>query len=110
MVFQHAIAELAHRFAPRGVTANGGEMMRLSFFDGHNWADRLPTIVAVVAMASLLFVVASTSPLRTQGVQLVKVDTAVVAKGYRASKLIGSTEVNDRDEKIGRRDEFKYRA
>src|SRR6202048_3696000 len=35
------------------------------------------------------------------GVQLVKVDLSVVAKGYRMSKLIGSSVINDKSEKIG---------
>ena len=35
------------------------------------------------------------------GVQLVKVDLSVVAKGYRMSKLIGSSVTNDKSEKIG---------
>jgi sporulation protein YlmC with PRC-barrel domain len=34
-------------------------------------------------------------------VQLVKVDLSVVAKGYRMSKLIGSSVTNDKSEKIG---------
>ena len=35
------------------------------------------------------------------GVQLVKVDLSVVAKGYRMSKLIGRNVINDKSEKIG---------
>ncbi|MDB5610082.1 MAG: hypothetical protein JWP25_6982 [Bradyrhizobium sp.] len=35
------------------------------------------------------------------GVQLIKVDLSVVAKGYRMSKLIGSNVINDKNEKIG---------
>jgi sporulation protein YlmC with PRC-barrel domain len=35
------------------------------------------------------------------GVQLVKVDLSVVAKGYRMSKLIGSSVTNEKSEKIG---------
>jgi sporulation protein YlmC with PRC-barrel domain len=35
------------------------------------------------------------------GVQLIKVDLSVVAKGYRMSKLIGTTVINDKNEKIG---------
>ena len=34
-------------------------------------------------------------------VQLVKLDVSIVAKGYRMSKLIGSSVVNDKSEKIG---------
>ena len=35
------------------------------------------------------------------GVQLIKVDLSVVAQGYRMSKLIGTTVINDKNEKIG---------
>jgi sporulation protein YlmC with PRC-barrel domain len=35
------------------------------------------------------------------GVQLIKVDLSVVAQGYRISKLIGTTVINDKNEKIG---------
>ena len=35
------------------------------------------------------------------GVQLIKVDLSVVAKGYRMSKLLGTTVINDKNEKIG---------
>ncbi|HEY8335825.1 MAG TPA: PRC-barrel domain-containing protein [Tardiphaga sp.] len=35
------------------------------------------------------------------GVQLVKVDLSFVAKGYRMSKLIGTSVINDKNEKIG---------
>jgi len=39
-------------------------------------------------------------------VALVKVDVAVVAKGYRASKLLGTGIVNDKNEKIGSLDDI----
>ena len=42
----------------------------------------------------------------SQPVELVKVDVATIAKGYRASKLIGSTIVNDKNEKIGTLDDL----
>jgi sporulation protein YlmC with PRC-barrel domain len=40
------------------------------------------------------------------GVTLVKVDLSVVAKGYRMSKLIGSSVTNEKSEKIGTIDEL----
>ena len=40
-------------------------------------------------------------PVLSQGVELVVVDVHAVADGYRASKLIGSSIVNDQNEKIG---------
>jgi sporulation protein YlmC with PRC-barrel domain len=39
------------------------------------------------------------------GVELIKVDLSVVAKGYRMSKLIGSSVSNDKAEKIGTLDD-----
>jgi sporulation protein YlmC with PRC-barrel domain len=56
------------------------------------------------ALASVLAF--TTSPASPQaGVQLIKVDLSVVAKGYRMSKLIGSGVINDKNEKIGTLDD-----
>jgi sporulation protein YlmC with PRC-barrel domain len=53
-------------------------------------------------MWTALAVTLAASPALPQaGVQLVKVDLSVVAKGYRMSKLIGSSVSNDKSEKIG---------
>jgi sporulation protein YlmC with PRC-barrel domain len=41
-----------------------------------------------------------------QAVQLVVVDVKVVANGYRASKLTGSSVVNDKNERIGTIDDL----
>ncbi|HBB96299.1 MAG TPA: hypothetical protein DC054_12995 [Blastocatellia bacterium] len=46
-------------------------------------------------------VLATDPALPQAGVQLVKVDLSVVAKGYRMSRLIGSNVINDKNEKIG---------
>jgi len=49
-----------------------------------------------------LAITLAASPALTQAaVQLVKLDVSIVAKGYRMSKLIGSSVVNDKSEKIG---------
>ena len=53
------------------------------------------------ALAALAFILAAGPALPQAGVQLVKVDLSVVAKGYRMSKLIGSNVINDKNEKIG---------
>jgi sporulation protein YlmC with PRC-barrel domain len=45
-------------------------------------------------------------PVFPQGVELLRVDVSVVAKGYRASKLLGSSVVNDKNEKIGSLDDI----
>ena len=53
-----------------------------------------------ISLASSM--VLATGPALPQvGVSLVKVDLSVVAKGYRMSKLIGSSVINDKSEKIG---------
>ena len=57
---------------------------------------RMPLIGAALALA-----LATGPALPQMGVQLVKVDLSVVAKGYRMSKLIGSSVINDKNEKIG---------
>ena len=50
---------------------------------------------------ALAFALAAGPALPQAAVQLVKVDLSVVAKGYRMSKLIGSSVINDKSEKIG---------
>jgi sporulation protein YlmC with PRC-barrel domain len=50
---------------------------------------------------SLAVALAAGPALPQAGVQLIKVDLSVVAKGYRMSKLVGTTVVNDKNEKIG---------
>jgi sporulation protein YlmC with PRC-barrel domain len=62
--------------------------------------------MAFLAMLGLLAIVMSPKIALSQGVQLVKVDVAVVAKGYRASKLIGSGVTNEKNEKIGSLDDI----
>ena len=55
-----------------------------------------------LAVALATGIVLAPGPARPQtGVALVKVDLSVVAKGYRMSKLIGSSVINDKNEKIG---------
>jgi sporulation protein YlmC with PRC-barrel domain len=46
------------------------------------------------------------TPIIAQAVQLVEVDVKVVAKGYRASELIGQNVLNDKDETIGKIDDL----
>jgi sporulation protein YlmC with PRC-barrel domain len=53
------------------------------------------------ALAALAVTLAAGPALPQAGVQLVKVDLSVVAKGYRMSKLIGSSVINDKNEKVG---------
>jgi sporulation protein YlmC with PRC-barrel domain len=62
--------------------------------------------MAFLAVLAALAIVMSPKIALSQGVQLVKVDVAVVAKGYRASKLIGAGVTNDKNEKIGSLDDI----
>ena len=67
---------------------------------------RSPTRVARrasgwVIWAPLAVALAAGPALPQAGVQFIKVDLSVVAKGYRMSKLIGTTVINDKNEKIG---------
>jgi sporulation protein YlmC with PRC-barrel domain len=55
---------------------------------------------------ALAVALAAGPALSQAGVALVKVDLSVVAKGYRMSKLIGSTVINDKNEKIGTLDDI----
>jgi hypothetical protein len=63
-------------------------------------------IAALLAIVGLLFVMATSMPALSQGVQLVKVDVSVVGKGLRAGKLIGTAVVNDKNESIGKIDDI----
>jgi hypothetical protein len=58
----------------------------------------------IAAMAGAISLPAT--PAISQGVALVKVDVSLLAKGYRASKLIGSNVTNDKNEKIGSLDDL----
>jgi sporulation protein YlmC with PRC-barrel domain len=68
----------------------------------HGMGSRFPDWIIWMAPAVALAIFLATGPALPQaGVQLVKVDLSVVAKGYRMSKLIGSNVINDKNEKIG---------
>lgn len=58
---------------------------------------------AVVALLACGSVHAQGAP---QTVQLTKIDVTQVAKGYRASKVIGETVVNDANETVGKVDDI----
>ncbi|RJF78699.1 PRC-barrel domain-containing protein [Rhodopseudomonas palustris] len=59
----------------------------------------------LAALVGMLAVLSCNPALPQAGVALVKVDVSVVAQGYRMSKLIGSTVMNDKNEKIGSLDD-----
>jgi hypothetical protein len=60
-------------------------------------------IAAATAFATPAFVVAQGPP---QTVQLTKVDVVKVATGYRASKVIGTSVVNDANDTVGKVDDI----
>lgn len=84
-----------------------------TLFQPHADADQLPQNQRRVArhasswlIWTALAVAVATGPALPQaGVQLIKVDLSVVAKGYRMSKLVGTTVMNDKNEKIGTLDD-----
>ena len=53
------------------------------------------------ALIAAMLASSAALPVLSQGVELVVVDIHAVADGYRASKLIGTSVVNDQNEKIG---------
>jgi sporulation protein YlmC with PRC-barrel domain len=76
-----------------------------------NQTIQFPSSRAVVRRQMLLIAssfVAAGSVLATpaRGAQLVEVDAKPLAEAYRASKLIGASVVNDKDEKIGSVDDL----
>ncbi|MDB5367898.1 MAG: hypothetical protein JWM77_3825 [Rhodospirillales bacterium] len=67
----------------------------------------VPVAALLLTAAVAVPLALDNAPARAQpAVALVHVDVAVVAKGYRASKLIGSGVVNDKNEKIGTLDDI----
>lgn len=58
-----------------------------------------------IIWTALAVVLAAGPALPQAGVQFIKVDLSIVAKGYRMSKLIGTTVINDKNEKIGTLDD-----
>jgi hypothetical protein len=69
-------------------------------------AENAFAVLVIAVLFGLFLIVVNARPVHSQGVQLVKVDVAVIAKGYRVSKLIGSGVTNDKNEKIGTIDDI----
>ena len=67
--------------------------------------DNAFKLVAIWVLFGLLLIIVNAKPVLSQSVHLVKVDVAVVAKGYRVSRLMGSPITNDKNEKIGTLDD-----
>jgi len=68
-------------------------------------ADNALRLVVAAVLLGLLLMIIVAKPVFSQGVSLVKVDVAVVAKGHRISKLLSSNVVNDKNEKVGTLDD-----
>jgi sporulation protein YlmC with PRC-barrel domain len=66
----------------------------------------LLTFFMIGTMLGLLLIANGPRLAHSQGVQLVKVDVAVVARGLRVSKLTGHSVVNDKNENIGKIDDI----
>jgi hypothetical protein len=60
-------------------------------------------VAAAIALAAPAFVLAQGTP---QTVQLTKVDAIKVATGYRASKVIGASVVNEANDTVGKVDDI----
>jgi hypothetical protein len=67
---------------------------------------KLRSFATAAMLATAVLIAVGSRPARSQAVELVVVDVAAVAKGYRTSKLTGSDVVNDHDEGIGTIDDI----
>jgi hypothetical protein len=72
----------------------------------HRSLKRLGTAVAMSTAMTCVLIFAHPHSVSSQGVHLVKVDVAVVDQGYRVSKLIGQSVINDKNEKVGALDDI----
>jgi sporulation protein YlmC with PRC-barrel domain len=87
-------------------SAGGDARLSEQYVAKHPYRETAAVLMAIIAMLALLFIVATAEPALSQAVQLVKVDVSVFGKGYRASKLLGSSVVNEKNEKIGKIDDI----
>jgi hypothetical protein len=67
---------------------------------------KILVLVGMALVAAMLASPTATAAELKQTVQLAKVDISQVSAGYRASKVIGSTVVNDANESIGAVDDL----
>src|SRR5690349_4005084 len=69
------------------------------------WPSRRVLAFSIPAMVIGSLAAGTASRAYAQAVSLLRVDVSKVAKGYRASKLINESVVNDKNEKIGTLDD-----
>lgn len=67
---------------------------------------RADTLAVATLLGATVLATTHSPPARAQAVALIRVDVQTVAKGYRASKLHGTSVQNDKDEKIGTIDDL----
>jgi len=67
---------------------------------------RFPGFPVAVAAIMVALIAVEPRPAVPQAVELVVVDVAAVAKGYRTSKLTGRSVTNDQNERIGTLDDI----
>jgi sporulation protein YlmC with PRC-barrel domain len=79
-------------------------MIAFKHFQHSNRGHGAASALVWLGLASMLAFTA-TPALPQAGVSLVKVDLSVVGQGYRMSKLLRSSVVNDKSEKIGTLDD-----
>jgi sporulation protein YlmC with PRC-barrel domain len=63
--------------------------------------NRVVTTLIAAGGLFVLLLIAYSAPVQSQAVSLVTVDVNVVGQGYRASKLMGTSVTNEKNEKIG---------
>jgi hypothetical protein len=67
---------------------------------------KIGTRVATSAALACLLVLSYPQSVSSQSIELVRVNVAKVDDGFRASKLVGQSVVNDKNEKIGSLDDI----
>jgi len=86
--------------------ANASDQAHTQSFGAMDQRTSVTLIAALIAMLALLLIMLNPKIAISQGVALVKVDVAVVAKGYRVSQMLGVNVTNNKNEKIGTLDDI----
>ena len=86
--------------------ANASDQAHGQSFGAMDQRPSVALIAALIAMLALFLIMLNPKIAISQGVALVKVDVAVVAKGYRVSQMLGVNVTNNKNEKIGTLDDI----